>query len=157
MAVSVNLDEARLAEVCIGIRKNFPYPGGYEQASVFKMVAYFVAHFMFRSPIQSFVNPGITGNVTLKGLNASLALDIARICLENSSIKKRGTLCPVTQPIRMSVHTRNEFVAMLADDDVRPVTHFSTLALLFEQMVYKTNPTLEYEDLYWGCPVDDEE
>lgn len=141
----IQIDTSSLAVVCSGIRQRFPHIDGFENASAFKKVAYFVAHFMWRKPIRTkfSVIDGISEERA--DINAVVAFDIAITCLQGSKIvKKDGTTKAIDKPIYLSDHSYKDIIEALSVGEICPEHHYHILAVFFEQLVYKTNPECQY-------------
>lgn len=143
----VRVNTAEVYDVCLKIRKSFPYFGGIDEASAFKKVANFVSHFLEVGPIKSTSNVPING-LDSYDLNAVIALDIAIICLEGSQIisGQNAELIKIDKPIYLSNHSYADIIHALSFEHIMQSTHFHLLAVFFEQLVYKTNSHCEYKD-----------
>lgn len=143
----VQIDIEELVTLCQEIRQDFPHTDGLNQASVFKKVANFVAHFLHYRPIKSVV-PVIHGvDPDRADVNAIVAFDIAIACLEKSKIVKSAEVeIEVDRPIYVSGHSYRDIIEALSVTEVSPKQHYQLLAVFFEQLVYKTNSHCEYKD-----------
>lgn len=141
----IQIDTSALTAVCSGIRQKFPHIDGFENASAFKKVAYFVAHFMSRRPIRTkfSIIDGISEEKA--DINAVVAFDIAIACLEGSKIvKKDGTTQTIEKNIYLSDHSYKDIIEALSVGEICPKHHYHILTVFFEQLVYKTNPECQY-------------
>lgn len=141
------IDSPAMFRICAGIRNDFPHCDGLAKASSFKKVAYFVAHFLFEKPIKTQFD-----SLKIEGLesfdpNAVVALDIAIICLEKSTINsdRDSTERCISNSIYLSDHSYADIVQALSIDGLCPAKHYHLLAVFFEQLVYKTNRHCEYQ------------
>jgi ribosomal protein L40E len=144
----IHINVRQCEEVLIGMRKEFPYVKGMDNSSTFKKVANFVAFFIAISPIKSTFPESVAGKLFKYNPNAILALDIAIVCIENSTIYREETenVC-IDKPIIISDHSYYDILSALSikgDGGVKPISHQPLLALFFEQLVYKTNSHCEY-------------
>lgn len=139
----VQIDTAALIKVCFEIRNAFPHVDGIESASVFKKAAYFVAHFIKAKPIRAEIMA--VGGAAKSDINAVISFDIALAILQNSKIlQSDGGTKSVDQPIYISDHSYTDIIEALSSEHFCPTYHYQLLAVLFEQLVYKTNRHCEY-------------
>ncbi|WP_433848159.1 hypothetical protein [Acinetobacter proteolyticus] len=141
-----SIDTDKLVQVCLKMRKNFPCVNGLENASIFKRAAVFVSSFVEHGPIDlnSFLESGLQEDIKNKNPNAIIALNIAFEFMSYAKVKKTdGSVVTLNRGIKLSHHSYCDFLDMLSKD-VSLSTHFMVLSLLFEQVVYKTHPDLQY-------------
>lgn len=142
-AQNVQVDPTRLTQVCLNIRSQFPHVDGIDNASAFKKVANFVAHFIHLKPIKSSISA--LGGAGHSDINAVVAFDIAILCLQHSHIRqKSGALTAINRGIYISDHSYHDIIEALSAPNICPTQHYQILAVLFEQIVYKTNPQCQY-------------
>lgn len=142
----IQVDSQEVSAVCLRMRRDFPHVDGIEKASAFKKVANFVAHFMELRPIKSALDIPIDGIGVDYDINAVIAFDIAIASLEGSTIKfDDDSEKVVSNKIYVSDHSYADIIYALSDGDVKHKSHFHMLAVLFEQIVYKTNRHCEYK------------
>ena len=80
-----------------------------------------------------------------KNPNAIIALDLAFKFLSLAKvIRSDGKIFVVKYGIKLSLHSYHDFLDMLSQD-IELKTHFMPLALLFEQVVYKTHSDMQYD------------
>ena len=124
-------------------------PGGIERASPFKKAAAFLCHFVAGEPIktplpkQSALAIGLaTANAAAPNPNAVVALLIAMESLHRAKLMRSdGTECEVSRRLDLSTHSYADIVDALTQ--VTP-EHFKYVAVLLEQLAYKTNPRCQY-------------
>ena len=133
---SIDVDADQLFSLLRGMYADCPYPGGEDGASAFKKVANFVVYFTAGNPVRTALPPEILGDLPtsvtpIARSNAVLALLIAIASLHGATIKWESS--------------RHSFVDIAdALTNATPVTSFKLVAVLFEQMAYKTNPDCQY-------------
>lgn len=148
----VLVDSEVLRYLCTKMRENFPHTDGIDKASTFKKAASFMAHFLEMKPIKSEPTTRIPG-LSSYDLNAVVALDIAIICIEKSSIlQKDGAPLIISNPIYISDHSYVDMIEALSSEYIIHKTHFHLLHVLLEQITYKTNSHCEYKP---GSPGDE--
>ncbi len=143
-----NVDTSALYNVLEQMRIDFPCTNGIDNASPFKKAAQFVCHFIAHNPVKKPFTKDMVGK-DLAGIrnnqNSMIALDLAieslyGATLDNGSGKGPNKL--LKNKIVLSTHSYVDIVQALSA--VSSVTHFQLIALLFEQMAYKVNPTCQY-------------
>lgn len=75
--------------------------------------------------------------------NAIVAFSLARTALHKAKILRDDQTFEVEQPIKISGHSYGDIVEALAN--ITPNGHFKLVTVLFEQLVYKSNPECQYE------------
>lgn len=142
----VEIDVRALERVIRGCRLDFPHNGGVERASGFKQVANFVCHFIAERPI---VEPFALPDQDLMRIenhqNAMVAFAIAESALNKSKILKETGEEMVSKDIDYSKHSYIDIVDALAN--TTPSSSFKLVTVLFEQLVYKSNPECQYETI----------
>ena len=154
----LDISTSDVSEVVSTMREDFPYAEGYEKASAFKKVAHFVACFISISPIQgfSFVNDTdehylFADPLAKYGPNEVFALHFAVQLLKGVQVKKAdGTSLTLNEEIPLTEHSYIDLVASLSKSQIEPKLHYMLLAVLFEQMCYKSNPECQYENYAFG-------
>lgn len=143
---NVQIDTRALWGVCMSMRTGFPHVDGLDKASSFKKVANFVACFLAILPIKTPVPQSMKlGALESPNLNAIIAFDIAVACLNASTIHRKDGSFPLRHPISLSDHSYIDIIDALSKG-VTPHDHYKLLAVFFEQLTYKCNPDLEYND-----------
>lgn len=143
-AASVPVDPERLTTVVTSARK-FPEPPGLEDANAFKKAAWFIVNFVSERPIlvglpedlygKSFEDPKIA--------NAAIALMFAIDSLEGATVTWHdGTERELCKRIEVSSHSFIDIAAALSGTSMS--IGFELVAVLLEQMAYKTNPHCQY-------------
>ena len=145
---SIDVDADQLFSLLRGMYADFPYPGGEDGASAFKKVANFVVYFTAGNPVRTALPPEILGDLPtsvtpIARSNAVLALLIAIASLHGATIKwESGAEHTLVKKIELSRHSFVDIADALTN--ATPVTSFKLVAVLFEQMAYKTNPDCQY-------------
>ena len=124
-------------------------PGGVEGASPFKKAAAFLCQFIEANPIKtplpknSTLAAGLeTANETQPNQNAVIALRIALESLHGAKLKRSdGEECEVSRRLDLSKHSYADIVDALTDATSED---FKYVAVLLEQLAYKTNPRCQY-------------
>lgn len=134
-----------ITSVVEGCKRDFPHKDGIDQASAFKLVANFVCYFVAVCPIKSPFPSEVIGERLSKvdnHQNAIVAFSLARSALHGSKIYRGDRTFEVQNPIKISDHSYGDIIEALAS--ATPSTHFKLVTVLFEQLVYKTNPECQY-------------
>ncbi len=124
-------------------------PGGIEGASPFKKAAGFLCHFVEGQPIKtplpkaSDLAVGLaTANAAEPNPNAVVALRIAMESLHRAKLRRSdGTECEVSRRLDLSKHSYADIVDALKNATPQD---FKYVAVLLEQLTYKTNPRCQY-------------
>lgn len=143
------INTVKLRQLCLRMRDEFPCKFGIDEASIFKKAAVFVACFVEENPIdnEAFINSNLKDNIKDKNPNAIIALDIAFKFMSLAKVTRRDdTTLIIQNGIMLSMHSYCDFLDMLSQD-IALQTHFMPLALLFEQVVYKTHSNMQYTDI----------
>ena len=138
------VDTRALRGLIKGCRQDFPYKNGYQGASAFKQVAYFVCFFISERPIQNTFSKDVVGRLAEidNHQNAIAAFSIARSALHMSTIERADMECTVESEVALSAHSYADIIDALAH--VTPSTSFKLVTVLLEQLVYKTNLHCQY-------------
>lgn len=133
---------------------SFPCKGGVVESSVFKKAAAFIICFMKSGMLSDhtvFKNSTLSEWLKEKNPNAIIALDIALDFIVGSVIHRNdGSDVVVKNCIQLSRHSYCDFVDMLTKTTLSMggcEGHFMMMSLLLEQLTYKTNWDLQYDDL----------
>lgn len=165
MATNITIDSERLTvfseRICASV-SDFPYLPGYKSASPFKKIAQFAVLFVECAPITDieFANPDDKRSQRLareNAPNAFFVLSSAVTHLQGATFRRGldGKTVELEQAIALSAHTKEDFydayrrLAFVDPADLEILKepnggdqHFlryQQCALLFEQMVYRTN------------------
>lgn len=155
----VGIDTVKLGKVCLRMRVDFPCSFGIEKASIFKKAAVFVSCFVEENPIdlKAFKDSNLNEHVINKNPNAIIALDLAFKFLSLAKVTRSDGLTLIIQNgIKLSLHSYYDFLDMLSQD-IELKTHFMPLALLFEQVVYKTHSNMQYEPIDFALETQEDE
>lgn len=140
------MDVGAVTRIVEGCKHEFPHKDGIDNASAFKLVANFVCYFVAERPIKSPFPASVIGDRLSKvenHQNAIVAFSLARATLHRSTIYRNDKTLEVVNPISVSQHSYGDIIEALAG--VTPNTHFKLVTVLFEQLVYKTNPECQYQ------------
>ena len=122
---------------------------GLAGASVFKKVANFVTYFVAEQPLPDPFPPGTLSAEIAKiqnHQNAILAFHVAIDNLKKATIKRpNDEELNISNPIIVSKHSYVDIIDALST--ASPSAHFKQITILFEQLVYKTNPHCQYQDV----------
>jgi len=147
---NVEVDPDVCYSVLIQMRNDFPHVDGLDCASVFKKMAYFMAFFIGERPM---IQPKFSADNVCDEIfrisnhtNAMVALQIAIDSLDGAEIiLKDGSKKILKNRIQLSGHSYFDMINAL--NGATHSTHFHMLAVLLEQMAYKTNPDCQYEPI----------
>lgn len=126
-------------------KRDFPHKDGLDKASAFKQAAHFVCYFISKKPILDPFPVGIIGEQLAEipnHQNAIVAFAIAETALNNSMIRRKDGDIQIKNPIRYSRHSYIDIIEALSE--ITPSPHFKLTTVLFEQLVYKSNPGCQY-------------
>lgn len=143
------IDENKLVSVLHLIREDFPHKDGLENANPFKKIAYFVVNFITERPMKTsfkdeFIINGTQINTINNHQNAIIAYAIAVESLVNAEIfRSTGEIVKLENRIMVSKHSYVDIIDAISEST--PVDHFKSIAVLFEQLAYRANPTASYE------------
>lgn len=143
----IPINSQKLLAVCRCIREDFPCVNGLEKSSIFKRAAVFVACFVEISPIEddAFKDTDLNENLRSKNANAIIALDIAFKFMSLAKVTRSDDkIFFINNGITLSFHSYFDFLDMLSKD-ITLKDHFMVLSLLFEQVIYKTHPDMQYD------------
>ena len=145
----VHIDTEILLHVCYTIRTQLPCIDSLDKASVFKKVAFFVTTFIEKEPIKTKCGLEVLGN-DLEGMNinAIIAFDIALSLLNGAKIHREDGVCTIKNKIFLSNHSYIDIIDALSTKGagrISAASHFMFLSVFFEQLVYKTNNTIQYD------------
>lgn len=147
----MDVDISKIAAILKGIRQDFPHKDGLEKASVFKKVATFLVYFVSEKPILSEI-PGAEnlpqGILEIKNhVNTLAAILISFAALHEAMIHGQdGQEKCLTTKIRLSRHSLIDLVDALSY--ATPHSHFKIVAVLLEQLAYKSNPGCQYAPVH---------
>ena len=140
--------QAMTAVAAALVRPDFPHVDGVAKASPFKKAANFFVWFVASRPITNPIPPGYMDDDIRRmdnHQNVVVAYEFAMECLHNATIQRGDKDLALKNRIRVSKHFFKDFVeAHLA---AAPISHFKTVSLLFEQLAYKANPGVSYDEV----------
>lgn len=146
---SLQIDPDRLLGIAGAMTSNsFPHRDGISKASPFKKAANLFVWFVAEKPIIEELPSSIIGE-DLASIqnhqNVLFAYNLCIDCLENSTLYKcDGSQALLANRICVSYHFLRDFVE--AFSAAVPEHDFKKVALLFEQLAYKTNIGAAYEE-----------
>jgi hypothetical protein len=142
--LNVVIDPKAIERIIRGCRQDFPHDGGVSKASGFKQVANFVCHFVAERPlVESFALPDEELMKIDNHQNAMVAFALAESALNHSRILKTTGEEVVCIAIDYSRHSYIDIIEALST--VTPMYSFKLVTVLFEQLVYKSNPNCQYK------------
>lgn len=143
-----SVDANKVMSIVHGMTIDFPCTDGINGASSFKKVAHFLCYFCAERPVETKFPSGVS-NFFDKLIkiqnheNAFFALNIAIQALQNGTIHRNDAEFKIEKPIEISEHSFIDIVDAISD--VTPSTHYKLMTVFLEQLVYKTNPSCQYE------------
>ncbi|MDE0349427.1 MAG: hypothetical protein OXM56_06950 [Gammaproteobacteria bacterium] len=148
-ARDVEVDVDALERVLDSMREHLDAHGGAEAVSPFKKAASFVCHFVEQSPLKTRLPRASTLARAIRAAtgsqpnqNAVLALRIAMESLQGATLRRSdGQELVLSCRLDLSRHSYVDIVEALSD---ATPAHFRYVAVLLEQMAYKTNPRCQY-------------
>jgi len=143
---NVAIDTEMIDDVVKSCKTDFPHIGGVQTASAFKQTANFVCFFVGTKPLPDPFPAEVIGHDLAKisnHQNAMVAFAIAEAALSKSMIRRSDGDIMVEHPIEYSWHSYIDIIDALAA--ISPVAHFKLVTVLFEQLVYKSNPKCQYQ------------
>jgi len=156
---NIDVDIYEVESLVRSMRNDFPYEGGYKDASAFKKIAVFISFFMNSRPLRGikfgdnhYLNEKHENHLT-RYLNAEFVVRFMIYLLEDFIIHRADAEQAVENPIAITTHSYIDLVQTLGTNsyDLCP-QKISLLALFIEQLVYKTNPQCQYADFMYGDP-----
>lgn len=152
--LDVAIDSDRIEEIVDKYHhtEEFPHNGGVNEASAFKQVAFFVCHFVAGRPLVESFDKKIVGELAEidNHQNAMVAFEIAIQSLFHSNVIRpsktpggESIILTIDKPIFYSKHSYIDIVETLSS--ITPA-NFKLVSILFEQLVYKTNPHVQYSN-----------
>lgn len=142
---SIEVDDDAIDKVVKSFSE-MPWPNGVGQASAFKKVGMLATSFAFYTPIITEFKESQFG-ILFNHQNAIVAYEIAKAALWNATITcpYRGEIS-LTEKIFTSKHFWREMISTLSS--CNPRDHFACFSLLFESLVYRSNPKACYTALF---------
>lgn len=138
--ITVNRD--KLSYIITRIHAEFPCINGAENANVFKKSAAFLCEFVGEQIVENFE---CKMSVKLKKIinhgSAIIAFHIVTTMLNNATVQNGKK--SIKNPIELSKHSYIDIIDAL--HDITLYGSFRLVAVLLEQLVYKSNPDLQYD------------
>jgi hypothetical protein len=142
----IEIDTRIIEGVVKSCKLDFPCKDGIEKASAFKKVANFICFFIAERPIIEPFPKEIIGENLAKienHQNAIVAFELAKMVLHGAHITREDGEFNVKHEIKVSAHSYIDIIESLAS--ITPSLHFKMVAVLLEQLVYKSNPDCQYD------------
>lgn len=131
-----------LSRVVWNMTEQIPWPDGADKASPFKKAASFTTNFVAERPITTPFPADKFGNLA-DHQNAIVAFHLSVDALHNATIEGcDGQRHVLENRIEVSHHFYRDLIAAL--NRANPETHFRTVALLYESLVYQVNKDISY-------------
>lgn len=160
----LHLDSEKIDSIIyyINDKKKFPHCDGLVSASAFKKVAYFTVVFIRYAPIEAVIftddqDEYYAFKHVLKDYNPNVVFAVtAAITMLNSHVLQTKTVRYTNhKKIALSRHSYEDILDALhtLENDLSVdalISHWHLVALLFEQIFYKTNPECQYDDFVFG-------
>jgi len=145
----VLVDDQVIFSVLNGMKADFPHVDGIDKSSVFKKLANFLTYFIAEAPIVSTFPASVIGE-DLANIpnhqNVIVGLHVVFDNLHGASIERAGeSQLSIINRVELSKHSYIDLVDALKR--VTPFTHYHIVTILLEQLVYKSNPNLQYDIL----------
>jgi len=146
---ALNVNSQAFSQVAAALsRPDFPHADGIAKASPFKKAANFFVWFVAAKPILDEM-PTELITPELKRIpnhqNVIFAYHMALDCLHGAELRKNGHTVVLKNKIKVSNHFFHDFVD--AYSAATPISDFKPACLLFEQMAYKANPGISYDEV----------
>ena len=148
-APNARVDVDALGDVLVQMREHLDAHGGVDAASPFKKAASFVCHFVAEEPLKTALPESSALARTIReatgappNQNVVVALRIAMESLYGASLRRTdGREVVLSRRLDLSKHSYVDILEALSD--ATPL-HFRYVAVLLEQLAYKTNPRCQY-------------
>jgi hypothetical protein len=142
----VEFNQSAINRIILGMRQDFPHCDGEQMASPFKKAANFLCYFISERPILSPLPAESVGEDICSTPNhQNVLIGFLFVCkmLHNATLtKSNGDAVKIDNPVEYSRHSLGDIVQALSK--ATPGTHFQLVAVLLEQMVYKSNSHCQY-------------
>jgi hypothetical protein len=138
---SIAVNEDKLFYMIKRIHADFPCINGANNANVFKKSAAFLCEFVGEQVVENFEcqMSDKLKKITNNG-SAIIAFHIVTTMLNNATVKDGKE--NIKNPIELSSHSYADIIDALSS--LTLLGSFKLVAVLLEQLVYKSNPTLQY-------------
>lgn len=139
---TILVNEYKLFYMIKRIHTDFPCINGADNANVFKKSAAFLCEFVGEQVVESFEcqMSDELKKITNNG-SAIIAFYIVTTMLNKATVQ--GGNVNISNPIALSRHSYIDIIDALSSVTLHG--SFRLVAVLLEQLVYKTNPDLQYE------------
>ena len=146
---NVRVDVEALEGVLTGIREHLDADNGVDAASPFKKAATFVCHFVEACPVKTRLPRASALARAIRQAtgsrpdqNAVIALRIAMESLHGATVRRTdGLTVELSRRLDLSKHSYVDIVDALSE---ATPAHYKYVAVLLEQLAYKTNPRCQY-------------
>lgn len=142
----VKMNTWAIETLIAGMKADFPHIDGLDRASPFKKAANFLCYFVAEKPIlDSFPAEKIGATLSKMTNHQNALVGFMFICkaLHHASLDREGEIIVLTNKIEVSKHSFEDIIDALAN--VTPAQSVKLVAVLLEQLVYKTNPNCQYQ------------
>ena len=150
--INAQVNTSKITGIMHGMRDDFPHVDGLEGSSPFKKAANFLCYFIAEAPISTKLpdelkQPESEMGRMLKELpsdptNAIVAFEIVCQALHTANLERKDGTKTLDNKIQLSNHSYIDVIGALSN--ASPNAHFALVAVLLEQMAYKTNPECQY-------------
>lgn len=124
------------------IHVDFPCVDGLENANIFKKASVFLCEFIGEQIIENIESNGFCDKITkIHGYESAIVGFHIVTTLLNGATVGDST---IEKPIVLSQHSYIDIINALSSASLS--TSFRLIAVLLEQLVYKTNPNLQYPE-----------
>jgi hypothetical protein len=142
----VEIDVEKCYSLLRLMRQDFPHKDGLDEANVFKKVSYFMCFFISERPIlEPFSKKNIGEDLAemANHQNAIVALQLAIESLHGAVVKANSEEPKkLENRIELSAHSYRDIIDSIKS--IMPRDDFKLVAVLLEQLAYKTNPDCQY-------------
>ena len=159
LIVDLRVDSAIIGQIVYAINDpDFPHCDGSAGASAFKKAAFLMTQIISLSPITGVVFSEDLDSYYLSSHilqdynpNAVFALHLSLALIEDHSMERTDSGQKHASDITaLTKHSYNDILSALSTLKICPKEHYSLIALLLEQLFYKTNPKSQYDDFFCG-------
>lgn len=156
--ISIDTSAVDVLISAINEETDFPYINGKENASAFKKAAYLVTYIMSMQLIKGVeyeneIDNSYQFSHPLKTYdpNAVFAVSLAITLLNDHQIHRSdGTVLSGFNQLALTEHSYLDLLEALTSITISPSQHYKLIALLLEQIFYKTNPHCQYPSFFCG-------
>lgn len=156
---TIKVDSAIVDTLIYAINESeFPHIDGLDASSAFKKASHLITYIIEMQPITGVIfkdeidnHYSFTHVLNDFNPNAVFALHLGISLINNHEMDKgNGEKVQPSDVIAVTEHSYYDILGALSESSISPSMHYSLIALLLEQMFYKTNPKLQYDDFFCG-------